>query len=324
MSALRTRLLPLFTLVTSFHGCGSHERFDDRRVAEDDRSKASFESLSNKDFKGKKHYFGWGVAANGDPNSMHNEVKFDVLHTHDIFTQRWGGGYIGNKIIGQVSAKNVRDQWAALNERLSAEDMYVQYSSGHGFDKGLAIGITYEEIANQILKMKAKEVIVFIMACYSGGLINQLNARKSEWEKWRSEGRTLFVMASSPAHQTSSTGPGTDRDEPNNQNGSAGSAFGHALWKALIGYADGSIDGVKDGYISLEEIISYTTKRTQEIGGHKPVFTGVYTPSLIINRVPPKAYVSSLIHSSEGISDGEVRKLIHALDSEYDAQRLPL
>ncbi len=45
-------------------------------------------SLTGDDYTGRKYYFGWGAAANGDPSMMHNEVKYDVLHTHDTSPTR--------------------------------------------------------------------------------------------------------------------------------------------------------------------------------------------------------------------------------------------
>lgn len=278
---------------------------------------AGFNSLSNSDYKGKKFYLGWGAAMSDDPSEMQNEVKYDVLHTQEIFTQKWGGNYSGQQLIAsQVTGSAVHQKWNDMNAQLHPEDMYVQYSSGHGYEGGLAVGLTYDDIIDQLMKMKNKEVIVFVMACYSGGLVDRLNERKSEWADWEKQGRTLFVLASSPASQESSTGPGTDSDEPTGPDGSAGSAFGYSLWKALIGYADGSVDGVKDGYVSLGEILAYTTQKTLAVGGHKPVYTGTFNPNLIMNRVPPKAYVASLTHTTEGMSDDQVRQLVKEYDSE--------
>src|SRR5678816_4426417 len=103
-----------------------------------------------------------------------------------------------------------------------------------------------------------------------------------------------MVLASSRPEEESSTGPHTDEDEPNGPDGSAGSAFGHALWKALIGYSDGYVDGVKDGFISLGEIRDFSIKKTLDVGGHTPVYTGAYNPSLIMNKVPSKEFLESL------------------------------
>jgi hypothetical protein len=252
-------------------------------------------SLTGPDYIGKKYYLGWGAAASGDPSSMHNEVKYDVLHTHDIFTKDVGGNYISRKEIGpQVNGSTIKNHWNAIDQLMTWNDMYLQYSSGHGHPQGLGIGLSYNEIRDNALNMPAKEVIIFIMACRSGGLIDAFNRVKERWQDRATDGRTLFVMASSTVSVDSSTGPGTDSDEATGPYGSAGSAFGWALWKSLIGYADGYTNGVKDGFLSLDEITKYTVKKTAEQGGHTPVYTGVYNGNLIMNKVPPRSYLDTL------------------------------
>jgi hypothetical protein len=275
-------------------------------------------SLTGDDFAGKKYYFGWGAAASGDPGMMHNEVKYDVLHTHDIFTDRVGGTYDGIKEIGtQVSRSTITRRWQEMAQAMTTDDMFVQYSSGHGSQSGLAVGVSYNDIRNNALSYPAKEIVVFTMACYSGALVNSFNSVRSQWENFPEQGRSLLVMASSPASQTSSTGPGRDADEPNGPSGSAGSAFGHALWKSLIGYSDGAIDGVKDGYISLEEIVEFTKVKTNQVGGHMPQVTGVYNGNVLMNRVPPRSFIEALEHSTEGLSDAEIMQQIRQLDAVY-------
>lgn len=272
-------------------------------------------SLTTASFTGKKYYYGWGAAGGGDPAMMHNEVKYDVLHTHDIFTKEVGGNYIGTKQTGKVSASQIRAEWQRLGNLIGSDDMYVQYSSGHGSPSGLGVGVSYRDIRDNALKMKAKEIIIFIMACHSGGLVDAFDQKKNEWKDWDKQGRTLMVLASSKKSQTSSTGPGKDEDEPGGPTGSAGSAFGHALWKALIGYADGYKDGVKDGFLNLQEIRDFSVWKTQKVGGHTPVHTGVYNGQLVMNRVPPKAWVEALERSTEGLSDDQIAEKIRELDS---------
>jgi hypothetical protein len=259
------------------------------------------DSLTGPEYKGKKYYLGWGAAMPSDQSEMHNEVKYDVLHTHDIFTKDVGGNYIGSKFTSykDSTSSNITGKWNELKNVMTPDDMYVQYSSGHGSPSGLAVGVNYNQIRDAVLGLHAKETVVFIMACYSGGLVESFNQKKSEWQNFQSQGRTLFVMSSSSKSQSSSTGPGTDPAEPGGPDGSAGSAFGYSLWQALIGKADGTVDGVKDGYLSLDEIEQFTTSKTQEVGGHKPTHTGAYDPKLIMNRVPPHKFIESLEHSTE-------------------------
>lgn len=272
-------------------------------------------SLTGDDFSGKKYYLGWGAAGSGDPSMMHNEVKYDVLHTHDIFTDQVGGNYLGTKEIGpQVNRQTITSKWQQLRGQMTAEDMYVQYSSGHGSSSGLGVGVSYNDIRDNALSYPAKEIVLFTMACYSGGLVNSFNARRDVWQDWAAEGRSLVVFSSSTVNQSSSTGPGRDADEPGGPSGSAGSAFGHALWKSLIGYADGYVDGVRDGYLSLDEIIEYTKWKTANIGGHNPQVTGVYNGNVLMNRVPPRAFLESLEGGTEGLSDEQVLAKVQALE----------
>lgn len=279
-------------------------------------------SLTGSQYNGKKYYLGFGDHLSG---FMGNEVKYDIKHTHDIFTKKWGGDYLGFTLLGSgVGASDIRSKWQELGSQMNQDDMYVQYSSGHGSHSGLMIGVRYDDIRDNALSYPAREIIVFTMACYSGNLVNSFNKEKAQWENFENAGRTLYVMSSSEANDTSSTGPHTDSDEPDGPNGSAGSAFGHALWKALIGYADGFIDGVKDGFVSLGEIKSFTIWKTQKVGGHTPLVTGVFNEALIMNQVP-SAEVVRLLESnsrtSEGLSDVEVMRQIEELDLEFRINR---
>lgn len=237
-------------------------------------------SLTSDYFDAHKYYMGWGVAGRGDPNMMHNEVSYDVKHTHEIFSKDLGGSYESFVKTGlDVNRSYIIDTWKDVDSKITGEDMYVQYSSGHGSPQGLGAGVSYSEIVDHVLSLKAKEKIVFIMACYSGGLVNEFNKRKDEW----GDG-TLFVLASSKQSESSSTGPGTDSEEEGGPRGSSGSAYGFSLWKSLLGDADGYVDGILDGYLSLEEIRDYTTDKTVKVGGHTPQVTGQYEGGLIMNR----------------------------------------
>jgi hypothetical protein len=276
---------------------------------------ASLESLTGPDFTGKKYYVGFGDHLSG---FMGNEVKYDIAHTHDIFTHEIGGGYIGSKINGSgMGFKQLNEKWKDLKSVMTEKDMYVQYSSGHGSFTGLAFGPSYNQIRDNALSYPAKEIIIFTMSCYSGNLVDSFDKKKDVWQNWQNEGRTLLVMSSSRAGETSSTGPITDPEEPNGPSGSAGSAFGHALWKALIGHADGEIDGVKDNYLSLAEIREYTKKKTEDVGGHTPVTTGSYNEELIMVKVPPKEFLESLEGGTDGLSDSEIMERVQLLNDEW-------
>ena len=253
-------------------------------------------SITDPDWAGKKYYFGWGAAGMGDPSDMHNEVKFDVLHTHNMFTENVGGSYIGTKQVGtSVNGTSIRNEWTRVKQAITPEDMYVQYSSGHGSTSGLGVGVTYNEMRDRAFALNAKETVIFTMACYSGNLVDAFDRVRDQWADYQARGKTLLVVASSQSNQTSSTGPGTDPGEPQGPNGSAGSAFGHAVWKGIIGYADGAIDGVKDKKTTLEELLKFTIAKTKEVGGHTPKITGVYDPKLVMTLTPTRAELERLL-----------------------------
>lgn len=275
---------------------------------------AAAKSLTLADAPGKKHYFGWGQVLDG---FMGNETKYDVKHTHDIFSSGAGGNYEATTLVEEdFGTREVQSSLKKIAEQTGKDDMYVQYSSGHGYEGGLAVGGDYSTMVDTLMSMKAKEVVVFTMACFSGSLVDEVKGRKSEWSDWKSQGRTLFVMSSSTAKQESSTGPRTDRQEQAGVDGSAGSAYGHALWKSLTGEADGALDGVKDGFISLGEIAVYATALTEEIAGHKPEVTGIYDANVIMNKVPSGAYTASQVKEggTGGKTSAEVRRETNASD----------
>ncbi len=276
---------------------------------------ASTRSLTGPDYSGKKYYVGFGDYLSG---FMGNEVKYDIAHTHDVFTKEMGGNYLGTKINGsQVDSADLYKKWEEVKSVMTDKDMYVQYSSGHGSHTGLMFGPSYNKIRDNALSYPAKEIIIFTMACYSGNLVDSFNQKKSIWQDWQSQGRTLMVMASSQANETSSTGPIHDSEEPQGPSGSAGSAFGHSLWKALIGHADGAVDGIKDYFLSLAEIREFTIKLTQKMGDHTPSVTGAYNDNLLMVKVPSKQYREALLGGTENLSEDQILEKIRALDAEW-------
>jgi hypothetical protein len=274
---------------------------------------ALVQSLTDGKSTAKKYYMGWGEVLQG---FMGNETYYDVKHTNDIFSQKVGGNYESTRLDrdgGEFDAQAVAQAWRQIGEKIKGDDMYVQYSSGHGYERGLGIGVSYDDIRDNALKYKAHETVIFTMACHSGGLIDSFKQRQDEMERWKAEGRVVYVMSSSTTDQLSSTGPGNDPSEQGPQ-GSAGSAFGHALWKALAGEADGAVDGVKDGFIDLSEIEAFTKSLTHTIGGHDPVAYGFNYQYLIMNEVPGSSYLAQVKGGTDGLSDAQLRASIAELD----------
>lgn len=279
-------------------------------------------SLTDTAYTGKKFYLGWGAAMPGDDAVMHNVAKYDVLHTLGIFSTEFGGNYFSEKFTSykDATAKNIRASWQAIKQQMTSDDMFLQYSAGHGSGSGLAVGLTYKDIRDYTLSLPAKEIVILTMACYSGALVDSFNQAKTQWQDWGKQGRSLLVMSSSTAREESGNGPSTDPSEPGGPAGSGGSAFGHAIWKALTGAADGFVDGTKDGFISLGEIRDYTRFRTQQIGGHTPQATGVFHPTVIMNRIPPPTLLALYPNGSDGMSDAQIEEAVRELDAAMAVQ----
>lgn len=271
-------------------------------------------SLTSDDYHGKKYFFAFAAPLD---NAMGNEVRFDVRHVGYIFTNQWGGLYDGKTLVNAVDVARA-PLLATLDgyaQKLGPEDMYVQYSGGHGSPIGLEIGITYEELRDKILAMKAKEIVVFTMSCFSGGIVEAFDQRKNEWKDFKAQGRTLFVMSSSKKDEESRTGPGTDAEEPINPQGSAGSLFGHSLWKAFMGSADGfGTGGVQDGKLTLGEIRNYVIAKTQQDGHHTPVVTGIYDDGLVMATIPPKLATSDAWMAAQKKHDDDAKVINLQID----------
>jgi hypothetical protein len=286
--ATQQKLVPLGVLFCLLTACGSHQ------------APSETSSITYPDWKGSKYYLGWGAAAGQDPSNMHNEVKYDVKHTNDVLTHVNGGSYSGTTLIGTslATSKNIRKSWNKIASTMTSKDMFFQYSSGHGTSSGLGVGVSYKEMRDRALALDAQETIIFTMACYSGNLVDSFDQIRSQWQDYGSLGKTLLVLSSSQSNQTSATGPGTDQAEAGGPYGSAGSAFGHAVWKGVVGYADGDIDGVKDKKITLGELLNYIKRKTREIGGHTPKMTGIYDPNLVMMLTPSRADLENILGST--------------------------
>ncbi|MBY0371321.1 hypothetical protein K2X33_11580 [bacterium] len=274
-------------------------------------------SLTEASYTGKKYYLGWGAADYQDPSNMQNEVKYDVLHTQNVFAAQAGGNYLPDQYIGpsKATASAIRSAWSGLQSKMRPEDMFLQYSSGHGMTTGLGIGLSYKEIRDNALSLPARETVIIMMACYSGNLVDSFNAAKSRWQDYPQQGRSLLVLASTRNDEESKLGPGTDPDEPGPY-GSAGSAFGYSVWKAISGKSDGYIDGVQDGFISFDELVSYSTNLTKQ-WGHTPTTTGAYKPHVLLNRIPSAEMLATMTGGTDGLSDAQIKAAIERLEADY-------
>lgn len=271
-------------------------------------------SVTGDDFQGKKYFFAWAEALDG---FMGNEVRFDARHVGYTFTNQWGGRYEGKTLVNAADVKR-GPLLATLDDyikKLGPKDMFVQYSAGHGVETMLGIGITYKEMRDKILAMKAKEIIIFTMACYSGGLVEAFEKNKADWKKFKAEGRTLFVMSSSQKDQVSYSGPNLDDEEPIKLQGAAGSLFGHALWKAFMGYSDGyGSGGVKDGKLTLGEIRDFVIDQTKA-KGQTPSVIGIYDDNLVMSTIPPKVTGNQELAAAQKNHDESDQKIRNEIEN---------
>ena len=251
----------------------------------------------------KKIFFGFReVLSNSE---MNNETRADNEHIANITKDANGGGYLTNSSFEkgyletrEGGGQQIGAEYNRILSTMGQGDMYLQMSAGHGYEGGanggVAVGVTHQDIADQAFAMLdkgASEVVIFMMACFSGGLVEafQQDPRLQKYGK----DKTIFVMSSSRSSETSSTLSAAGDGKMGGQAGTAGSAFGNALWRAMRGDADQAQNGGNDdGIVTLGEVVAFATELTKDQGNHTPtVLQGHYDPALPIVCIPnhPKA-----------------------------------
>jgi hypothetical protein len=212
----------------------------------------------------------------------------------------------------QVDGNIFRERLRRLAEATLPQDTVVIYTHSHGcqngFEKSQPLGgivmdlpvrqtehggtLLWDEYADLLLKIPAKNVVVLTMSCFSGGFVDYLNspAIAKRWQDRRSkESRNLILLTSQNESLTS--GPILkDREVVN--------PFTYAVSLALKGEADGFalVDGkpaprqTKDGKLSAGELIDfilYTTENTKSEAPRlsntaKPKVTGSFDRSDVL------------------------------------------
>ena len=205
-----------------------------------------------------------------------------------------------------VSGEMFRERLRRLTETATPQDTIVIYTHSHGhkngFEESQPLGgivmdlpvrqpkhsgtLLWDEYANLLFKIPAKNVVVLTMSCFSGGLVEYLNSQPvlEQWkERRQKEGRNLIVLTSQNERLTSS--PIVKEKEVVNP-------FTYAVAMALEGEADGFtlVAGKpapgrrKDGKLTVGEMIDfilYTTENTisestQHRNTAKPQLTGSF------------------------------------------------
>lgn len=253
----------------------------------------------------KKYFFGFREVLEGE---MDNETFADDKHIGDIARDANGGGYIVNaqfregfaEISGGSDGQTLIGEFDRIIAAVQPGDMYLQMSAGHGSaggaqSGGLGVGLSHQQIKDKafaILDKGASEVVIFMMACFSGGLVE---AFESDPNLAKYKGKTIFIMSSSEVDKESSTGTTEADAKLGRGEGSSGSAFGNSLWRAIRGDADKA--GNDDGIVTLQEVIDFVIPATKELGGHTPQFLkGYFDPNLPIKCIAehPKAAANPL------------------------------
>jgi hypothetical protein len=196
----------------------------------------------------------------------------------------------------QISVASLRARLASYRDSLRPEDSFVMYSHSHGETPGLlidfegkpkqdpTIAYPWAALAEDILALPARNVVIFTMACHSGYLVDAIQARAASWQgKRKVAGRNLVVITSVSREQVA-----TATDQSTELTG-IGNPFTYAVRTALGGAADGALDGSKDQTITIEELVHYvlaTTKQQSKGQYAEPQLAGEYAGNARFAAVP--------------------------------------
>lgn len=220
-----------------------------------------------------------GFAASMIPQFQVNRLIEPALSFED---------YAKKPVKMKVSQKIVFDQLNQYKKQLTSSDTLIIYSHTHGvknnFKEGeewggiiLDIngsilphnGVTiWSDYADAILEIPAKNVIILIMSCYSGGFVDYLRTIEERWINRAEEGRNFLVITSQNNSLTS---------DPVRINGELYNPFTASVEMALQGKADGFNTGITDGLVTLDELVGYILITTNQLDkGAFPQSIGSY------------------------------------------------
>lgn len=184
----------------------------------------------------------------------------------------------------KIKISTIREKLAGYASNLKTSDTFVMYSHSHGVAPGLGIdwetrdkqkvAYKWDELADAIVKIPAKNVIIFTMSCHSGYLAEAMNKISSKWQGQRkTSGRNLIILTAVSTEQKSKA---TDQDTSAD---GIGNPFSYAVRRALAGKADGFVDGQKDGKTTMDELVKYVLSTAKEKSMDQyaePQFAGEY------------------------------------------------
>ena len=200
----------------------------------------------------------------------------------------------------QVTGAIFREQLRRLAKTATSRDTVIIYTHTHGTKAnderqtpaGLVLDpgpkrpgehavFSWEQYADLLLEIPAKNVVVLTMSCYSGGLIERLNSPevRRRWENRKREGRNLVVLTSQNKELMSP--PIVKQRELINP-------FTYAVSAAFAGQADGFtlVDGKadnagpKDGRLTVGELIDYVLHTTEQTKSDAPQRPNIAQPQL--------------------------------------------
>jgi hypothetical protein len=215
------------------------------------------------------------------------------------------------EVCEQVTGAILQEKFLKLAASVKPADTVIVYTHTHGHKHGApgteSLGgmvielpmnrpdhrgmMFWDEYADLLLNIPAKNVIVLTMSCYSGGLVEILNSPgvKERWEGRREEGRNFIVLTSQNAEQMST---------PIKLDGEVINPFTVAVLHLFAGEADGfslveeaPVVQQGDGTLALGELVDfvlYTTEHAvseipQRGNSAKPQVTGSYQRDAVLN-----------------------------------------
>lgn len=230
--------------------------------------------------------------------SCHCEAIVDALAEHAMTKEQYRRGEANEEVTGAI----VRERLKRLAETATPRDMVVIYTHSHGrksgFEERQPLGgvvldlpvrcpehagtLLWDEYADLLLKIPAKNIVVLTMSCYSGGLVEHFNSPRVE-ERWknrrRKEGRNLIVLTSQNKDLISA---------PIVKDGEVINPFTLAVAKAFAWEADGfelmggkaAKTGCKDGKLTVGELIDYILYATENTTSEAPRRKNIAKPQL--------------------------------------------
>jgi hypothetical protein len=246
--------------------------------------------------------------------SAEREAQVDALVDDVMTIPQYRRGQATETVTGKVFRERLRQ----LKETATPQDTVIIYTHSHGRQNGFetsqphgglvmdlpvrqtehAGALLWDEYAERLLEIPAKNVVVLTMACFAGGLVDYLDSPEVR-ERWKDrrakEGRNLIVLTSQNASLTS---------DPIVRNGELINPFTDAVVRTLEGEADGfaladgkPIRGTPaDGHLSVGEFIDsvlFTTEHTvsesaQRRNTARPQVTGSFDrDDVLFPRIQP-------------------------------------